>query len=1243
MSILPNFLKFGKGAQEYAQWSSPDPWRNDDGVFVGLNGQVWIYRKLDLSPVKWEDNEARLGIARQLDNLLTDLGSLSKVPVGNIRALANNREVHIESVTWQEILTSPDDNPPELAEFQSDAYGVTVPKRALFLGVKLVQTIIGKKEGGQKQGLWASMQELARRSMGDDMPKLEPYKDDLQRVKRILDLYEAKLPTKQEFAQLGSWFNQGRGTDVLIEEQIDRIVVADSAPIQMSAARQFEVPTFSSPDDQWLMDALAHPGDAPHMISVRCELEPTKVTRNRARMQQRRIQANIEEEEKSGDIEKVENTESYQLAKDFEDYLSAEKRPTLSNVSILMASEVTEETETYMDFLDNTYGIQMTTLEHRQILALDETLPCSNTRVNPFLQDINVAMLAHAGLQAFSSLGDDRGAFVGFIDPDGAPLFIDPSASSRQNLPPGFGVFGDPGSGKSSPLDTPVFTPEGTATMGDLIPGDRVFGADGRPTTVTSIHPQGKLDTYRVHLADGRYLDTSDQHLWHVLRTDSNEWQNLELGTFMDDLEDEAGEAKWLVPAPRPLEYPNIHLPLDPYKVGQALALGPGGHSSDPGEALSMIAEGGEIPVDFFVASVPQREAVLQGILDARGSVVNSDFIAAIDIPVHVATQLRDLVWSLGGVVQLEESDLDGHVTVVLELPGTVTPFRNNPAAASYVTPELDVYLLPITGVEKLGKTEHVCITVDADDHLYVSGVYVVTHNTFFAQNFATQCVLFGMPVFFINPKAADALDGLCDYINDSTSASADKISMMKAEEEPGAFDPFRFANDPGYAAEVARIHILDALDLPSEPLGRDRRLALAHGLKRGAELGAQCVWDALDYIVEEEHRTYLKDIIEKQMDGSSLFALGIAKRPRPRLGMTNNHLTLVHFDRELGLPEHTNREQFSIDQRIAIAALKLVTKAALEILIANKGGVMILDEAWTFLSQPEALAALSRISREGRSLNVIPMFLTQKIKDVVTSGLEEFMSRVLVLKLNTRVEAETAFRICGLKPTKQRLEMLRHAGPKPPKDGQPAVWAQGMFRDLQFRHSWVALGPTPQAAMDAWSTNPEDKRRYEEERLRLLAEEQNEAAREAGLSPAELEELIPEELRAVPRAESVSPDVDEPETPVVEEPTPSPFKKPEPAWKKQVDLADEAGTSRPAEGPAHRDEAPAEPAQEPRRTRQPAPSFARPVTNETSQEAPDEGDVDEMPSFAPSPFKKPEPAWKRQVTLGDAAVKGGN
>lgn len=1217
-------------SREYEQWSAPAPWRNEDGVYIGDNGQAWLYKKLDLNPVKWEDNEARLGIAKQLENLLNDVGQLSKDPVGGIRAFSNNREIHLSSITWQEVLTPPEGNSPALSDFQSDAYGMTVPRRALFLGVRLVASALSKKEG---KSIYKSMEELIRQAMNDNVPQINLYQEDIQHLSRIFSQHEAKTPTRNEFNQLESWFNQGMGSDVLVEEMTDRLIVADGQPIQFAAARTFEAPRMQSPDDQWLMDALSHPGDAPHMISVRCELEPPKSTRQRARSSQRRIQANIEEEEKSGDLEKVESSESFKLAKDFENYLSGEKRPVLSRVSILMSRSVSEASETYMDFLDTVYGIQMTTLEHRQILALDETLPTSNIRVNPFLQDVNVPMLANAGLQAFAELGDDKGCFAGFIDPDGSPLFIDPSASSKANLPPAFGVFGDPGSGKSSPVDEFVMTPEGVKPMGELKPGDYTMSPTGDPVRIGTIHPQGHLDTYRVTLEDGRQLETSDTHLWHVInRFDGpGEWRNVELRDIMDQLTVN-GQPQWFVPMPRPLHYEDREFNAEPYAIGSAAAGGVEAlqyvdkATRDEIQILSRVDDSAAFPKEYMLGSFHQRQSLLQGVMDIAGSVNNDGFLVAESLHPGIALQVQELVWSLGGVATLDAS-ADPLLDVVMEVPVDVNPFRNSPEP-DYDKADVYMFMLPIVNIEKLEPKEHLCITVESDNHLYVSGEYVVTHNTFFAQNFSTQCVLYGMPVFFINPKAADALTGLCDYINDSTPASADVVSINSAEEEDGAFDPFRFSNDMSYAAEVAGTHILSALDIPQDPLPRDRRLALQSGLKRGAEKGARCAWDALDYIMDPEHREYFKTVIAQQMDASSLFSLGIAKKPRSRMSMVNDHLTLVNFDREIGLPQKTDPSQYSHSERIALSTVNLVTKAALEILIANKGGVLVLDEAWTFLSQPESLAALNRISREGRSLNIVPVFLTQRIKDVVTRDLEGFMSRVLVLKLNEKAEAEAAFKICGLKPTKERLELLREAGPKPPKDGKPAVWAQGMFRDLKFRHSWVALGPTPEDAMKAWSTNPDDKKKFEEERLRRIQEEQDRAAIVNGTesSGGDIpDNLVNESFNEAGSAASAgSPDEAEPDLPV----KPA-FAEQKPAWANKTDESEvdqfEEGLPAPKEETEKVSEAEA-----------PAPAFARPTPAwqshaEKAYEDPEARVRESAP--VESAFAKPTPAWSDSST----------
>ena len=72
------------------------------------------------------------------------------------------------------------------------------------------------------------------------------------------------------------------------------------------------------------------------------------------------------------------------------------------------------------------------------------------------------------------------------------------------------------GEGKAIPLDTPMPTPDGWKTAGDIKIGDVLFDRHGKPTKVTGVYPQGKKQIYEVHLSDGRVVETADEHLWSV-------------------------------------------------------------------------------------------------------------------------------------------------------------------------------------------------------------------------------------------------------------------------------------------------------------------------------------------------------------------------------------------------------------------------------------------------------------------------------------------------------------------------------------------------------------------------------------------------------------------------------------------------------------------------------------------------------------------------------------------------------
>ena len=70
--------------------------------------------------------------------------------------------------------------------------------------------------------------------------------------------------------------------------------------------------------------------------------------------------------------------------------------------------------------------------------------------------------------------------------------------------------------GKAVTLDTELVTPTGTIRMGDVSVGTVLIGADGKPTKVTDVFPQGKVPVYEVRFTDGAKVKTCGNHLWTV-------------------------------------------------------------------------------------------------------------------------------------------------------------------------------------------------------------------------------------------------------------------------------------------------------------------------------------------------------------------------------------------------------------------------------------------------------------------------------------------------------------------------------------------------------------------------------------------------------------------------------------------------------------------------------------------------------------------------------------------------------
>jgi replicative DNA helicase len=76
-------------------------------------------------------------------------------------------------------------------------------------------------------------------------------------------------------------------------------------------------------------------------------------------------------------------------------------------------------------------------------------------------------------------------------------------------------VAGRPGLGKALALDTPLPTPDGWTTMGEVAVGDRLLAADGTPTTVTAaFEVRHDRPCYEVEFSDGTVIVADAEHLW---------------------------------------------------------------------------------------------------------------------------------------------------------------------------------------------------------------------------------------------------------------------------------------------------------------------------------------------------------------------------------------------------------------------------------------------------------------------------------------------------------------------------------------------------------------------------------------------------------------------------------------------------------------------------------------------------------------------------------------------------------
>jgi hypothetical protein len=133
---------------------------------------------------------------------------------------------------------------------------------------------------------------------------------------------------------------------------------------------------------------------------------------------------------------------------------------------------------------------------------------------------------------------------------------------------------------KALALDTPIPTPSGWTTMGQIKEGDTVFDENGEPCTVLEVKDvQHGRPCYEVAFSDGTSIVADDEHWWFTrhrnlgdgVRTTAEIRETLTINS--------RGDAAHSIPVAAALQTVDADLPLPPYALG--LWLGDG-HASSP-------------------------------------------------------------------------------------------------------------------------------------------------------------------------------------------------------------------------------------------------------------------------------------------------------------------------------------------------------------------------------------------------------------------------------------------------------------------------------------------------------------------------------------------------------------------------------------------------------------------------------------------------------------------------------------
>ena len=328
---------------------------------------------------------------------------------------------------------------------------------------------------------------------------------------------------------------------------------------------------------------------------------------------------------------------------------------------------------------------------------------------------------------------------------------------------------------KAHPYDQLVYTPKGLQRWEEIKVGDYLFDTQGGVTKVLEIPFDNETEIYKITLQDGRTIEASGNHLWKVI--DYNGLEKIkttsELKSKYLKQKGKYQESLYYIPSNKGIEYEEQEVKIDPYFLGLLLGDGTLGsatrnkisftsaiqdikeysnilnfkyktfddrhHSIEYSNIKSYLQEldlydkrshTKFIPDLYKYNSKKVRLELLKGLMDTDGTCEDNGNSGYTTVSERLAQDVLFLVRSLGINCNLNISSNSYGLVYNIRIYTDTPIFKLSRKYSKQKITKNRAFKTGIRKIEYIGKKRAKCVTVDSQDHCYLIGDFVVTHNS---------------------------------------------------------------------------------------------------------------------------------------------------------------------------------------------------------------------------------------------------------------------------------------------------------------------------------------------------------------------------------------------------------------------------------------------------------------------------------------------------------------------------------